>query len=70
MESWEDRLVVVAKLLQESFLLSTCDRDDSTVAWCEFSLSLSVLDKLESLKVVGLAELVVAIGIAVIHDDP
>ena len=70
MEARQDRLLVVGERLQQSLLLSPCDGDDGAVTRCELTLRLSVLHKLEGLQVFRPAELVVAVAVAVVHDDP
>ena len=70
MEIWQDRIHMVAKLLQEAILLALSDRDDSAVARSELTLCLGILHPLEALEVGTTAELIVTIHIAIVHDDP
>ena len=51
MESWENRLLVVAIFLEKSLFFSASDRDDGAMTRCELALCLSVLHELESLEV-------------------
>ena len=70
MESAQDGLVVVGEGLQQALLLSARDGYDGAVARGELPLRLGVLHELEGLQVVGAAELVVSVAVAVVHDDP
>ena len=70
MEIRQDGVGVVAIGSQQAVLFSLCDGDDGAMAGRELALCLGVLHHLEILQVGTLAELVVPIGIAVIHHYP
>ena len=70
MEAREDGLTVVAKLVEQALLLGAGDGDDGAVTGGEAAPGLGVLHKLEGREVFGTAELVVAVAVAVVHDDP
>ena len=66
----QDGVAIVGESLQHAVLLCLCDGDDGAVAWGELALGGGVLHKLERLQVSALAELVVAVAVAVVHHNP
>ena len=70
METREDRLLVVAIFLEQTVFLCLSDRDDGAVTRGEHTFRLGVLHHLESLEVGALAELIVSVAVAVVHDYP
>ena len=70
METREDRLLVVAIFLEQTVFLCLSDRDDGAVTRGEHAFRLGVLHHLESLEVGTLAELIVSVAVAVVHDYP
>ena len=69
-EAWQDGLAEVAELVEQALLLGPRDGDDGAVARGELALGLRILYELEGLQVLRATELVVAVAIAVVHDDP